>query len=155
MQLVQEKTMLHEFAEQNYENLLNIIRDLCAIPAPSHMERRRAEYCLKWLEKAGATGAYLDGVNNVILPIECEGSSAITIVAAHTDTVFPDIESYPEFHEDDEKIYCPGVGDDTMSVAVLLLSAEYFIDNSIVPKGGILFVCNVCEEGLGNLKGVK
>ena len=147
--------MLKEFCQQNKEAMLNIIRDLCRIPAPSHMERRRAEYCLKWLENAGAKGAYLDEVDNVIFPLGCEGSNEITMVAAHTDTVFPDTECYPEFHEDDANIYCPGVGDDTASVAVLLLTAKYFIDNNITPKGGILFVCNVCEEGLGDLKGVK
>ena len=147
--------MPKEFAVQNKDAVLTIIRELCAIPAPSHMERRRAEYCLAWLERNGAKGAYIDEVDNVIFPIGCEGSREITVVAAHTDTVFPDTESYPEFHEDEKNIYCPGVGDDTASVAVLLLTAKYFIDNKITPKGGILFVCNVCEEGLGDLKGVK
>ena len=147
--------MLKEFALQNKEAVLQIIRDLCAIPAPSHKERRRAEYCLDWLKRNGAVGAYLDEVDNVIFPLACEGSKEITVVAAHTDTVFPDTECYPEFHEDEENIYCPGVGDDTASVAILLLTAKYFIDNKITPKGGILFVCNVCEEGLGDLKGVK
>ena len=147
--------MLKEFCEKNKEAVLNIIRDLCRIPAPSHMERRRAEYCRDWLIANGAEGVYLDEVDNVIFPLGCEGSNEITMVAAHTDTVFPDTESYPEFHEDDVNIYCPGVGDDTTSVAILLLTAKYFIDNKITPKGGILFVCNVCEEGLGDLKGVK
>ncbi len=147
--------MIKQFAKENKEAVLNIIRDLCVIPAPSHMERRRAEYCLDWLKRNGAEGAYLDEVDNVIFPIGCDGSREITVVAAHTDTVFPDTESYPEFHEDEKNIYCPGVGDDTASVAVLLLTAKYFIDNKITPKGGILFVCNVCEEGLGDLKGVK
>ena len=146
---------MKQFAIENKDAVLNIIRDLCAIPAPSHMERRRAEYCRDWLIRAGAEGVYLDEVDNVIFPLGCEGSSEITVVAAHTDTVFPDTESYPEFHEDDVNIYCPGVGDDTASVAVLLLTAKYFIDRKITPKGGILFVCNVCEEGLGDLKGVK
>ena len=91
----------------------------------------------------------------MIFPLGCEGSREITVLAAHTDTVFPDTETYPEFHEDEEYIYCPAVGDDTASVAVLLQTAKYFIDNKITPKGGILFVLNVCEEGLGDLKGVK
>ena len=143
------------FAKHNEEATLNIIRDLCRIPAPSHKERRRAEYCRAWLENAGADGVYIDAVDNVIFPLGCEDSQEITVVAAHTDTVFPDTEAYPEFHEDEEKIYCPAVGDDTASVAVLLQTAKYFIDNKISPKGGILFVCNVCEEGLGDLKGVK
>ena len=147
--------MIKEFAKNNKENVLNVIRDLCRIPAPSFGERRRAEYCKAYFESLGAEGVYIDEVNNVIFPMNCEGSNAITVIAAHTDTVFPDTEFYPELHEDDTMMYCPGVGDDTASVAVLLYTAKYFIDNGIKPEGGILFVCNSCEEGLGNLVGVK
>ena len=57
--------------------------------------------------------------------------------------------------EDDEKIYCPGVGDDTASVTVLLLLAKYYTEKGIEPDKGILFVMNSCEEGLGNLDGTK
>ena len=147
--------MMKDFAKAHEETILNIIRDLCRIPAPSHDEGRRAEYCKAYFESFGAEGVYIDGVKNVIFPLNCEGSDEITVIAAHTDTVFPDTVSYPEFHEDDERIYCPGVGDDTASVAALILTAKYFVENNISPRGGILFVCNSCEEGLGNLLGVK
>ena len=147
--------MMKNFAKAHEETILNIIRDLCRIPAPSHDEGRRAEYCKAYFESFGAEGVYIDEVKNVIFPLNCEGSDEITVIAAHTDTVFPDTVSYPEFHEDDERIYCPGVGDDTASVAALMLTAKYFVENKISPRGGILFVCNSCEEGLGNLKGSK
>ena len=147
--------MIRQYAIENKEMTLGIVRDLCAIPAPSFGEQKRAEYCKNWLLNAGAKGVYIDSVNNVIFPLNCEGSSNITVVAAHTDTVFPDTVSYPEFREDDERIYCPGVGDDTVRVAVLLMVAKYFIDHNITPERGILFVCNSCEEGLGNLVGTR
>ena len=38
------KEMLSYIAE-NIEDIKRIIRDLCAIPAPSHHEEKRAEYC--------------------------------------------------------------------------------------------------------------
>jgi len=38
---------------------------------------------------------------------------------------------------------------------VLLMLAKYCIEKNIRPKKGILFVCNSCEEGLGNLKGTR
>jgi acetylornithine deacetylase/succinyl-diaminopimelate desuccinylase-like protein len=147
--------MMKEFAIKHQETILNIIRDLCHIPAPSFGEERRAEYCKAYFESFGAEGVYIDEVKNVIFPLNCEGSNEITVIAAHTDTVFPDTECYPEFHEDEERIYCPGVGDDTASVAALMLTAKYFVENKISPKDGFLFVCNSCEEGLGNLVGVK
>lgn len=147
--------MIREYVEKNRENALETLRELCHIPAPSFGERRRAEYCKKWLEDIGAKGVYIDSVNNCIFPMNCEGSNELTVIAAHIDTVFPDTEFYPEFHEDDEKIYCPGVGDDTASVAVMLYGIKYMLENGIVPPKGFLFVCNACEEGLGNLVGTR
>ena len=147
--------MINKFANDNKEMTVQIVRDLCKIPAPSFGERKRAEFCKAWLENAGAKGVYLDEVDNVIFPIGCENSNEITVVAAHTDTVFPDTEPYPEYREDEENIYCPGAEDDSSGVAVLLMTAKYFIDNNIVPEKGVMFVCNVCEEGLGNLVGVR
>ena len=47
------------------------------------------------------------------------------------------------------------MGDDTASVAVLLMTAKYFVQHQILPQGGLLFVCNSCEEGLVNLKGTR
>ena len=147
--------MISKFANDHKEMTVQIVRDLCKIPAPSFDEGKRAEFCKAWLESVGATGVYLDEVNNVIFPIGCEGSNEITVVAAHTDTVFPDTEPYPEYREDDDNIYCPGAEDDSSGVAVLLMTAKYFIDNNIVPEKGIMFVCNVCEEGRGNLVGTR
>ena len=147
--------MIEKFAESYQETTIDIVRSLCKIPSPSFGERKRAEFCKQWLENIGAEGVYIDSVNNVIYPLCCEGSNEITVIAAHTDTVFPDEESYPEYREDNECLHCPGAGDDSSGVAVLLMSAKYFIDNRLTPRGGILFVCNSCEEGLGNLVGVR
>lgn len=146
--------MIKEFVAKNEELTLQTIRELCKIPAPSFMEEKRAEYCKAWLEKVGATGVYIDEERNVIFPYHCENSKEITVIAAHTDTVFPDTEPYP-YKEDETRIYCPGVGDDTTSVAVLLSVVKYFLENQISVEKGVLFVCNSCEEGLGNLVGTR
>lgn len=131
-----------------------MLRELCLIPAPSHFEHGRAEYCKQWLEKAGASGVYIDDALNVIFPFECEGRNDLTVFAAHTDTVFPDKEPMP-YVDDGKRIHSPGVADDTASVVVLLMMARYFVERREESGGGILFVCNSCEEGLGNLKGTR
>ncbi len=136
------------------DEVLDLIRELCKIPAPSFHEEKRAEFCKTWLEQAGAEGVYIDEVKNVIFPINCEGSDEITVFLAHTDTVFPDLEPM-ELREDEKNIYCPGIGDDTASVAVLLCVARFFVKNHIIPEKGVMFVCNSCEEGLGNLVGIR
>lgn len=133
---------------------LDLLRALCAIPAPSHHEENRAAFCKAWLENIGATGVYIDEAKNVVFPLNCEGSNAITVIQAHTDTVFPDTEPMP-YVDDGECIRCPGVGDDTACLVSLLLTAKFYVENQIKPQGGVLFVCNSCEEGLGNLKGTR
>lgn len=145
---------IHQYIEEHRELLFRTLRELCAIPAPSHQEEKRAAYCKAWLERMGAEGVTVDDALNVVFPVNCEGSREITVVVAHTDTVFPDTEPMP-YLDDGEKIHSPGVGDDTASLSVLLLCAKYFVEHRIQPKGGLLFVCNSCEEGLGNLKGTR
>ena len=142
------------FIEQNTAELYALIADLCRIPAPSHQEDARAAFCRDYLVAAGAKGVFIDDVKNVIFPLCAEGSNALTVFAAHTDTVFPDTEPMP-FSDDGEYLRSPGVGDDTTSLAVLLMLAKYHIVNGIKPRDGILFVANSCEEGLGNLLGVR
>ena len=145
---------IKKYAKDNYEKSLELVRELCKIPAPSHLEHKRAEFCKNWLHDIGAKDTYIDDALNVICPINCDNSNEITVFVAHIDTVFPDTEPMP-FSEDEEKMYCPGVSDDTASVSVLMLAAEYFIKNKLVPEKGIMFVCNSCEEGLGDLKGTR
>ena len=149
-----KKMNIYEYIKDNTLELFQTLKDLCEIPAPSHYEHKRAEYCKKWLENAGAEGVYIDEALNVIYPLNCDGSKEITVFVAHTDTVFPDMEPMP-YYEDGERIHSPGVADDTASVVVLMMMAKFFIENNIAPDKGMLFVCNSCEEGLGNLKGTR
>ena len=145
---------MKQYIEKSREELFSLLRSLCHIPAPSHHEEQRAAFCKEWLENAGAKGVYIDEALNVIFPLNCEGSNEITVFVAHTDTVFPDTEPMP-YTDDGEYVRSPGVGDDTASLAVMLMAAKYCIEKKIEPAGGILFVANSCEEGLGNLKGTR
>lgn len=147
-------TRIKGYIKENEELLFKTLKELCLIPAPSNFETKRAEYCKNWLEKNGAMGVYIDDSLNAVFPYNCENSNEITVIAAHTDTVFPDMEPLP-YREDEENIYCPGVGDDTASVVVLLMTAKFFLENKTEAPKGILFVFNSCEEGLGNLKGTR
>lgn len=142
------------FIEENRGLMLKTLKELCAIPAPSHHEQKRAEYCKNWLEGVGAEGVYIDDALNVIFPLNCEGSNEISVIAAHTDTVFPDLEPMP-YEDRGDTIHCPGVGDDTIAVVMILLSAKYLLEQKICPEKGLLMVCNSCEEGLGDLKGTR
>ena len=135
------------------DELKQLIRDLCAIPAPSHHEEERAAFCKKWFEKEGFGEARIDEALNVVCELPHADTSA-TVFMAHTDTVFPDTTPLP-FREDADTFYCPAVCDDTANLAVMMIVARYFVRRGISPKHSLLFVANSCEEGLGNLKGSK
>ena len=145
---------IEKFLKENKDELYRIHKELCLIPAPSGLEDERAEYCKDLLNSYGAKGVYIDEAKNVIFPLNADKSDRLTVMVAHTDTVFPDLEPMP-FVDDGETIKCPGVGDDTASLAVLLLVAKFLVENDIKPENGLLIVANSCEEGLGNLKGTR
>lgn len=132
-----------------------LLLTLAQIPAPSHHEEKRAEFCLKWLKEKGAEGAYIDEARNVIYPVGDDGKKDLMVFMAHSDVVFPDTEPLP-LRVADGCIYCPGVGDDTANAVALLTAAGYIAQRKLLPKDcGVLLVINSCEEGLGNLKGSR
>ena len=114
---------------QCLDELKQLILDLCAIPAPSHREEKRAAFCKAWLENNGGQGVYIDAALNVVCPVLVD-DGPVEVFMAHTDTVFPDRESMP-FYEDGETFQCPGVGDDTANLAVMMICARYFIQQDI------------------------
>lgn len=143
-----------KYAEDNTEAALNLLLELAPIPAPSHHEELRAEFCKKWLESIGAEGVYIDEALNVVFPYG-DISGDIKVFMAHSDVVFPDTEPLP-LKREDGKIYCPGIGDDTAHAVTLMMAAKYIVENKPeCDNCGILIVINSCEEGLGNLKGCR
>lgn len=145
---------LERYIEQNEEEALSLLRALCAIPAPSHHEEKRAEFCKSWLTAHGAKGVFIDDALNVVYPYRVENAGRLALFMAHTDTVFPDTEPMP-LTERDGKMLCPGVGDDTANVALLMLMAAYVAQAQPETDGGLVIALNSCEEGLGNLKGCR
>jgi acetylornithine deacetylase/succinyl-diaminopimelate desuccinylase-like protein len=142
------------YIKDSSKETLDLLVELARIPAPSHKEEKRAEFCKKWLENNGAKNVFIDEAKNVVYPLNCENSEEITVFMAHLDVVFNDEEEFDVVIKDG-KVYAPGVGDDTANVVNLLMCAKYVTENNLKPGKGFLFVLNSCEEGLGNLKGSK
>lgn len=139
--------------ESMQTDVVELIKALCAIPAPSHHEQKRAAYICDWFRARGLE-ATVDEALNVLCPMGLDEYEEMVVVMAHTDTVFPDMEPMP-LREEAGRLYCPGVGDDTTNVAAMMMIADYIHRSGLTPNCGVLFVANSCEEGLGNLKGCK
>lgn len=93
-------------------------------------------------------------MKNVVLKLGDDGVTPFRVIMAHTDVVFPDITPLP-VREENGVLFAPGVGDDTANVVALMLCAKFFLSEKITPALPLLIVFNSCEEGLGNLKGVR
>lgn len=144
-------TEIEALAPDSFDLLLT----LAQIPAPSHHEERRAQFCLDWLRRQGAEDAYIDSALNVIYPIGDDGTKDLMVFMAHSDVVFPDTDPLP-LRVEGGRICCPGVGDDTANAVALLTAAGHIAREKLLPKDcGVLLVVNSCEEGLGNLKGSR
>lgn len=148
------KQALWQWCDTHAEEQLALLKTLAAIPAPSHHEEQRAQFILDWLRAAGAERAYMDAALNVVLPFGEVESGGISVFMAHTDVVFPDTAPLP-VREEEGRLYAPGAGDDTANVVALMLCAKYLLAGRLQPKQPVLIVFNSCEEGLGNLKGVR
>ena len=143
-----------KYFEAEFSETLGLLKTMTLIPAPSHFEDERAEFVKGWLEAAGARGVYIDGAKNVIYKIDGEISDEAVVFMAHTDTVFPK-DTPLIWREEDGKLFCPSIGDDTCSLAVMMSVIRYVTRHALLPRRTVIFVANACEEGLGNLKGSK
>lgn len=143
-----------DYLNDSHQEMLDLLEELCQIPAPSGKEQLRVEFCKKWFDDNGIKNAYVDEALNVIVPYNCENKNDIVVFMAHTDVVFPDLTPLP-LKKDGDIWACPGIGDDTVCLILMMMVIKYIVKNNLTADRGILFVANSCEEGLGNLKGSR
>lgn len=140
----------------HYDELLADFREIAVIPAPSHHEEKRAAWVKGFFERYGLKPVIDEALNVRVyfLPEGTAEDAPKEVIIAHTDVVFPDTDPLPLVIDGD--IYrAPGIGDDTANLISLLYAIRYIAENGLRPKNPVLFAANSCEEGLGNLKGVR
>ena len=96
----------------------------------------------------------IDAAGNVLARLRGKGDGQPLIVSAHMDTVFP-VETDLRVTRSPELIHAPGLGDNSLGVAALFGLLWALRERKIESAGDIWFVANVCEEGLGDLRGIK
>jgi tripeptide aminopeptidase len=130
------------------------LKMLTEIEAPPFKEQRRAEAFLARMKALGLTDARIDAEGNVVGLRKGTGQGPKLLVSAHLDTVFP-AGTDVKVKERDGKLYAPGIADDTRGLSVLLSWLKVLNDQQVQTVGDLLFVGNVGEEELGNLRGMK
>lgn len=144
-----------EILKNDHEETVEIQMELCAIRSPSNMEENRAHRFYELMSTIGLDQVYMDEVNNVIGILKGTGGGPKLVLAGHMDTVFgPDIDCTP-VRKEDGFIWGPGICDDTRGMTEVYAIAKAMCEAGIRAKGDILFVGNVGEETMGDLRGTK
>ena len=102
-----------------HDRTVEDIITLTQIPAPSFQEDARARAFFAMAEAHGLKNLEIDTEGNVTGLRPGIGNGPLICVAAHLDTVFPPGTDLTVRREG-TRLYAPGVGDDTRSLAVLL-----------------------------------
>ena len=150
------------------ERVVDLAIQIQQIPAPTFDEGARAEFVRGLFEGEGLDVS-VDDVGNVYGKWKVgSGGAKPLIVSAHLDTVFP-IETDLRVRREGDKVFGPGIGDNSLGVAALFgllwglreRRPPLPVGDHEAPRRGgwgegeIWFVANVCEEGLGDLRGMK
>lgn len=141
--------------DAGHDRWVRTIITLTEIPSPPFKEAARASAYRDLFAAAGLSDVEIDEEGNVLGLRQGTGKSkGLVVVSAHMDTVFP--EGTPvKVRREGDKLYAPGVGDDTAGLATQLSLIEAMNAASIRTDTDILFVGTVGEEGLGDLRGVR
>ena len=138
----------------DHDRTVEDIVTLTQVAAPPFQEETRANAFLAMANAHGLKKLEIDTEGNVTGIRPGVGGGPLICVAAHLDTVFPagiDVT----VRRDGTKLYAPGVGDDTRSLAVLLAWLRAMDAAAVRTRADLLFVADVGEEGPGDLRGVR
>jgi len=140
--------------DRDHDRLIADIITLTQIPAPPFKEGARADAFMGMLRKSGLVDVEKDPEGNVMGVRRGADAGPMVAIVAHLDTVFPEGTDVT-VKRTGTRLTAPGVGDNSRSLAVMLAVIRAMNETGIRTAGDILFVGNVGEEGLGDLRGVK
>jgi tripeptide aminopeptidase len=137
--------------------ILNLAIAIQQIPAPTFHEAERAEFVRARFAEENLQDVEIDSVGNVYARLGSQSPVAKSqplIVTAHLDTVFP-LSVDLRCEREPERILAPGIGDNSLGVAGLLGLVWALRERGLILPGDLWLAANVCEEGLGDLRGMK
>jgi acetylornithine deacetylase/succinyl-diaminopimelate desuccinylase-like protein len=132
---------------------MDLVRDaiaICRVPAPTGEEAARGRLVTEMFTDLGVA-CTTDAAGNVIGEIPGDDDLPCLALAAHLDTVFPEITEI-EVREADGWLHAPGIGDNSMGVAALVGLARDLPRSGV---GRVLLAATVGEEGIGDLRGAR
>lgn len=157
IKILTKNTQLKEaliFLEESDEQTIKDQKDLTEIPAPPFGEETRSKAFAKYLAKYGADSVWIDEVGNAIGLRKGTERKNVLALCAHLDTVFP-AETDVKVKVKGDTLSAPGISDDSRGLTTILAVLRAIEKAAIEVKDDILFIGNVGEEGVGDLRGMK
>ncbi len=135
------------------QNVFAEAEKIQSIPAPTFFEFERAAYIHNRFVEIGLSEVTTDRVGNVIgYVMGRDLNQKPIVISAHTDTVHAVTVNHELVKQQDLWIGA-GIGDNTISVAALIGFGAYFRNHQL--SRTLILCANTCEEGLGNLAGIR
>lgn len=148
-----ELNRLRTFARTRTEVVAELARRICEVPAPTGMERARAELVASLWRERGYVPE-IDAIGNVYTRRGKRDKKPVLMLLAHIDTVFP--LSIPiTVERDGDILRGPGIGDNSASVAAMISALDVLDALGEETAVDLVTVADVGEEGLGNLRGAR
>lgn len=142
-----------EISPSHFNDVLEWIGTIQQIPAPTFDEEIRANFMFEEFKRLGFSHIERDSSGNVLARWP-GGEGKPLVVSAHLDTVHQDQKPLP-LERTETHITGPGVADNSTGLAALLSLGRYLNETRPEYPGDIWLAANVCEEGLGNLAGMR
>jgi tripeptide aminopeptidase len=140
--------------EELVAKVLDLAVAIQRIPAPTFEEQQRARFVFERFQAEALCDVEIDNVGNVYGCLPGSQSAPPLVVSAHLDTVFP-AHTNLESSRQADKILGPGIGDNSLGVAGLLGLTWLLRQQAALLPGDLWLVANVCEEGLGDVRGMR
>lgn len=144
--------LIKDYDEETIKNQIA----LAEIQAPPFLEHKfgKPKFFADLLNRYGADSVWIDSIGNTIGLRKGTERKAVLAVAAHMDIVFPEGTDVT-VRKSNDTLYGPGIADDNRGLAAILTILRVMNETNIRTKADILFIGNVGEEGLGDLRGTK
>ena len=140
--------------QADHERWVREIIQITEIPAPPFNEQVRAAAFRDMLKAHALIDVEIDAEGNAMGLRKGTGGGGLVVVSAHLDTVFLEGTDV-NVKREGSRLLAPGVGDDSAGLATLLSFVRAMDAAGIKTKSDIVFVGDVGEEGLGDLRGMR
>lgn len=142
--------------KEQLPEMIELQKELALIEAPSFHEKRKAERYAELLKEAGLEDVSIDDHFNVVGRISgIRHTGKSVLLEGHLDTVFSFGDVKGVTVDEQGRIHCPGICDDTRALVANLSVLKALKSVGIRPYHDIIIAGTVCEEGLGGMMGMR